>query len=139
MVSQAQLEMWGLQFLMIIVVVDFGDDNADLSDDRGRNLSALVVAAVLTVVFLGVAAMDWTEDRRLQKQSSAEWHKMAQWFHEGVLNEEGYARMRDAAEAAARETSPAPTDQASQNDDEQQTEVTMENPVLDVGLDPTYE
>eukprot|EP01043_Picozoa_sp_COSAG02_P033503 COSAG02_NODE_2290_length_9205_cov_21.549198_6_plen_126_part_00 len=124
--------MWGLQFLMVIVVVDFGDDNADLSDDGTQNLSALVVAAVLTVVFLGIAAMDWTEDRRLQKQSSDEWHKMAQWFHDGVLNEEGYAAMRDAAEAAAKETSPAPTDQAAQNDDEQQTEATMENPMQDL-------
>ena len=117
---------------MVIVVVDFVDDNADLSDDGTRNLSALVVAAVLTVVFLGIAAMDWTEDRRLQKQSSDERHKMAQWFHDGVLNEEGYAAMRDAAEAAAKETSPAPTDQAAQNDDEQQTEATMENPMQDL-------
>lgn len=114
---------------MIIVVVDFGDDNADQGDDGDRNFSALVVAAVLTVVFLGLATMDYTGDLRLQKQSSAEWHKVAQWFNDDQLNEKGYAKMRDAAEQAAKET--ASTDQAAQNDDKNQATLTLQNPLHD--------
>jgi hypothetical protein len=114
---------------MIIVVVDFGDDNADQGDDGDRNFSALVVAAVLTVVFLGIATMDYTGDLRLQKQSSTEWHKVAQWFNDDQLNEKGYAKMRDTAEQAAKET--ASTDQAAQNDDKNQATITLQNPLHD--------
>ena len=121
------MEMWGLQFIMIIVVVDFGDDNANQGDDGGTNFSALVVAAVLTVVFLCIGLVDYTGDMKREKQSSSEWHQISQWFKDDQLNEEGYAKLRDAAEQAAKST--VSTDQAAQNNGKQGARTKVQNPL----------
>ena len=121
------MEMWGLQFIMIIVVVDFGDDNANQGDDGGTNFSALVVAGVLTVIFLCIGIVDYTGDMKREKHSSAEWHQISQWFKDDQLNEEGYTKLRDAAEQAAKNT--VSTDQAAQNDGKQGAQIRMKNPL----------
>ena len=97
--------MWGLQFIMIMVVVDFGDDNAD---DVG-SLTSLILAGSLTVVFLVVAAKDWMKEARLEQRGASEWNQVREWYDHNKLNQEGYDEIRDRVESASKDIDAATT------------------------------
>ena len=90
-----RLEMWGLQFIMVMVVVDFGNDNSS-----ANGASSLVVVAVLTVVFLMIAVNTMGADYRTTKKSKAEWHQIRAWYHHDELNETVYREKLAATEDA---------------------------------------
>ena len=56
--DEDRLEMWGLQFLMIMVVIDFGDEKT------GSNTGSLVMGALLTVVFMMITTEDYWSDHK---------------------------------------------------------------------------
>lgn len=93
-----RLEMWGLQFIMIMVVVDFGHDNSSKPD--AGYVSAFALAVILTLVFLVVAAKDWNTEFRLGKRSKTEWDQIRAWYDHNDLNKTAVRAKRDELDAA---------------------------------------
>ena len=90
-----RLEMWGLQFIMVMVVVDFGHDNSS-----ANGASSLFVTVVLTVVFLMIAVNAVSTDFRRTKKSKGEWVQLRAWYHHDELNETVYRQKLAATEDA---------------------------------------
>lgn len=83
--EEDRLEMWGLQFIMIMVVADFGDETSG----SGSHAS-LVVAGVLTCVFICVACADFKRSYERSKGANREWKAMRGWFFHDELTTEAY-------------------------------------------------
>ena len=92
--AEDRLEMWGLQFIMIMVVTDFGNENSS----SGTASVSLAVAIMLTLVFLGIAINDFVTDSRRTTHSKTEWEQIRHWYDHDELNAETYRAMRSAVE-----------------------------------------
>jgi hypothetical protein len=90
--EEDRLEMWGLQFMMIMVVTDFGNEYS--SQSGGGAYVSLFVAIFLTLVFLGVAINDFITDTRRMKHSKTEWQQIRRWYDHDQLNAENVQKMQ---------------------------------------------